>query len=241
MSVSLEIRSLTKRYGEQTALDSVSLALEGGAVTTLLGPNGSGKTTLIKSILGLLRPDGGELLCGGEPCRIPYPSRLRRRFLYIPDDPIVSEYLTGRENLEYLAALYGAEASPARLEEILAKYGLAEASGKLAKDYSRGMRQRLCLSSMELYAPEVLILDEPTNGLDVLAIRQLALLLRELAEAGKLVLVATHDMTFAKFVSHRVAVIRRGEVIEQGEIALFTARYGSVENAVFTLLQEGAA
>ena len=236
MSISLEICDLSKRFGAQTALDGFSLQLHGGSVAALLGPNGSGKTTLIRSILGLLQADGGEIRLDGKGCIIPYPTDLRRRFLYIPDDPIAVEYLTGLENLEYMATLYGVAADRARLEAILAKYGLAEAAGKLAKDYSRGMRQKLCLSYMELYAPDVLILDEPTNGLDVLAVRQLAGFLREQAAAGKLVLVATHDMSFCSLAADRIAVIRRGELAADQAPAWFTARYGSLENAVYTLL-----
>ena len=239
MTAHLEIRDLTKRFAERTALSGVSLEMDGGSVTTLLGPNGSGKTTLIKSILGLLKPDAGTIAVDGIPGQIPYPTVLRRKFLYIPDDPIIVEYLTGLENLEYMCALYGAELDRRQLKSILEKYGLAEAENKLAKDYSRGMRQKLCLSYMELYSPEILILDEPTNGLDVLAIRQTETMLRSLAAEGKIVLVATHDMSFCKGVSDRVAVIRQGELVAHRETGWFTARYGSLENAAVELLRDG--
>lgn len=235
MSV-LTTNDLNKSFGGQHALQDFSVSLQPGSVTTILGPNGSGKTTFIKSILGILQPDSGSVCIDGQALSLPYGKETRRKFLYIPDDPVVMEYLSGRENIEYMCALYGCKMTKQQIGQVLEKYGLGGSGDKMVKNYSRGMRQRLCLSYMEIYSPDILILDEPTNGLDLMAIQHISRFLRSIAAAGKTVLIATHDMSFCKSVSDRVIMIRSGRCLTQESMAECEARYGSIENAVECLL-----
>ena len=124
MSAYLEVNALNKSYGEHHVLMDFSAALQPGSVTTILGPNGSGKTTFIKTILGIQPSDSGVVSIDGCPCALPYSADLRRKFLYIPDDPLVVAYLSGQENLDYMSALYGVSLSRIQAEAILKKYGL---------------------------------------------------------------------------------------------------------------------
>ncbi|MGN0184403.1 MAG: ABC transporter ATP-binding protein [Aristaeellaceae bacterium] len=236
MSAILEVHALNKSYGDHHVLTDFSVALQPNSITTILGPNGSGKTTFIKSILGILKSDSGTISINGEPCALPYSAALRRKFLYIPDDPLAVGYLTGRENLEYMSALYGVKLSRERAEAILEKYGLYERRDTLAKDYSRGMIQRLCLSYMEIFHPEILILDEPTNGLDIMAIHRIVDVLRSLAREGKTILIATHDMSFCKSVSDQIIMIREGRKLAEQKLEWFEREYGAIEEAVNQLL-----
>ena len=236
MDMMLKACGLTKRYGEKAALESADMALSRGRVTAMMGPNGSGKTTMIKLLLGIARPDEGHVELRGERCVCPMPVEARRRFLYVPDDPIVTEYLTGRENLEYMAEIYGVKLSREQITAILEEYGLLAAGDTLAKDYSRGMRQRLCLSYMEIYAPEILILDEPTNGLDILAIADIAHRLRKMAGRGKTVLIATHDMSFCRRAADDIAIFRQGHVVCVRQTEEMVQTYGSMEKAAEMLL-----
>lgn len=239
MSVTFQAIGLSKSYGDNKALNHVSLVLQPGTVTTLLGPNGSGKTTFIKTILGLQQKDSGTILMNEQECEMPYPKSVKRRFLYIPDDPMVMDYLTGKENLEYMCGLFQSSLTGKDIDNILRKYGLYESKDKLAKNYSRGMKQKLCLSYMEIYSPEILILDEPTNGLDVLAIHQLEEFLKELSSQGMTVLIATHDMSFCKTVSDHIAAISKGELIKMQNTEWYIRQYGSMENAAYQLLSAG--
>ena len=232
MNAVLEARDLNKSFGDHRILSDFSAELQPCSVTTILGPNGSGKTTFIKAILGMLKSDSGTVSLHGQPCATPYSAEVRRKFLYIPDDPLAVGYLTGRENLDYMSALYGVKLSGEQADSILKKYGLYERRDALAKDYSRGMLQRLCLSYLELFRPDVIILDEPTNGLDIMAIRQIVGVLRALAREGKSILIATHDMSFCKSVSDRIIMIRDGRKLAEEKLEWFEQAYGDMEEAV---------
>ena len=236
MSTCLEVNVLNKSFGDHRVLEDFSAVLQPDSITTILGPNGSGKTTFIKAILGILKHDSGNISIDGQPCAAPYSALLRRKFLYIPDDPLAVSFLTGRENLEYMAALYDVKLSRDEAESILHKFGLYDRRDTLARDYSRGMLQRLCLSYMEIFHPDIIILDEPTNGLDVMAIHQIVGALRNLAREGKTILIATHDMSFCKSVSDRIIMIREGKKMAEESLEWFEEKYGAIENAVNQLL-----
>ena len=239
MSTICKVTGLSKFYGSKRALHDVSLEFEKGTITTLLGPNGSGKTTFIKTLLGLQSKDSGKIIIDEEECVLPYPKDIKRKFLYIPDDPMAVEYLSGKENLEYMCGLFQSSLSADDIDAILKKYGLYDSKDKLTKNYSRGMKQKLCLSYMEIYSPDILILDEPTNGLDVLAIHQLETFLKELSADGMTILIATHDMSFCKAVSDNIAAINNGELLQIQKTDWYIGQYGSMENAAYQLLSSG--
>ena len=210
----IAVEGLTKRYGDVTAVDDLSFTVRAGAVTGFLGPNGAGKTTSLKAIVGLARPTAGRALINGAPIDS-----------MAPDARLLGVYVeacgahpgrSARDHLRSLAAL--ARLAPGRVEEVLAVVGLDEAAGRRVGTYSTGMRQRLGLAAALLGDPEILVLDEPLNGLDPQGIRWLRGLLRERAASGRTVLLSSHVLTEVAQTVDDVVVIHRGRLVRQGTI-----------------------
>jgi ABC-2 type transport system ATP-binding protein len=211
----IEVENLTKRYGRVTAVDDLSFTVRRGAVTGFLGPNGAGKTTALKAIVGIARPTAGRLLMNGMPIDS-----------IAPDAGELGVYIepcgahpgrSARDHLRALAALAGLPRG--RVEEVLAIVGLEQAARRRVGKYSMGMRQRLGLASALLGDPEILVLDEPLNGLDPQGIRWVRTLLRERAAAGRTVLLSSHVLTEAAQTVDDVVVIHKGRLVRQGSIA----------------------
>jgi ABC-2 type transport system ATP-binding protein len=197
-----------RRFGSFTAVDDVDLEVRAGEVVGLLGANGAGKTTLIRMLLGLLRPSGGELLLFGEP-----PSRrTRTRIGYVPQGLGLYEDLTVDENLAFVADAFGAR-PPERLEP-----ELEAVRGELIAELSLGLRRRLAFAAALGHRPELLVLDEPTSGVDALGRARLWDAIRSAAEAGAGVLVTTHSMAEAEQCD-RLVVLSGGRVVAQGTAA----------------------
>jgi len=213
----LTIESLSLRFGAVQALAGVDLRVAPGEVMVLAGPNGAGKSTLMSVILGLVRPDGGRILANGQevatPDRATAP-RLRERIGYLPEAPSFSENLTGRQVMRFFASARGIRR--ARLEEVLDRVGLADAAGRRVGGYSRGMRQRLGLGIAILSAPDLLVLDEPTGGLDQQGLTVLWRVLKEWRAAGRAVLLSTHELALIERRADRVCVLVDGKVRAQG-------------------------
>jgi len=197
------------------AVDGVSLSVPQGEIFGLLGPNGAGKTTTIKMISALLRPTSGRVLIQGldvekEPARV-----LARIGTVLSGERCVYWKLTGRENLQYFGALYGLSGPrlTRKIDDLLERFQLAQRADETVEKYSTGMKRRIALARALLHDPEVLILDEPTAGLDPQAARNLRELILQFKKEGKTVLLTTHYMEEADFLSDRVAVIDRGKVI----------------------------
>jgi ABC-2 type transport system ATP-binding protein len=208
------VEALTKRYGTVTAVDDLSFVVRAGAVTGFLGPNGAGKTTALKMIVGLARPTAGRALVNGSPVAS-----------VAADAGILGAYIepcgahpgrSARNHLRSLAALAGLPQS--RVDEVLALVGLEQAAGRRIGGYSTGMRQRLGLGSALLGDPQILILDEPLNGLDPQGIRWLRTFLREHAARGKTVLLSSHVLSEAAQTVDDVVVIHKGRLVRQGSI-----------------------
>ncbi|GAA2275914.1 ATP-binding cassette domain-containing protein [Glycomyces scopariae] len=226
----LEIRGLTKRFGPVAAVTDATFAVEPGRVTGFLGPNGSGKTTTLRMLLGLVRPDAGEARIGGRAYRdLPDPARTVGAALEAKG---LHPARTGRDHLRVYAAFIGC--SDSRIDEVLALTGIADAARRRAGGYSTGMRQRLNLATALLGDPPVLVLDEPTNGLDPAGIAWLRGLLRDLAAEGRTVLVASHVLSEAERLVDDVAVMHRGRIAATGPLAEFT-RQGALEDAFLDL------
>ena len=208
------VQGLTKRYGELTAVDDLSFAVRRGAVTGFLGPNGAGKTTVLKVIVGVARPSAGRALINGTPIDS-MASDAHKLGVYI--EPCGAHPgRSGRDHLRSLAALAGLPRG--RVDELLAIVGLEQAGGRRVGKYSTGMRQRLGLASALLGDPDILVLDEPLNGLDPQGIRWLRRLLRERAAGGRTVLLSSHVLTEAAQTVDDVVVIHRGRLVRQGSI-----------------------
>ncbi|THV41666.1 ATP-binding cassette domain-containing protein [Glycomyces buryatensis] len=205
----LEIRGLTKRFGPVAAVTDVGFAVEPGRVTGFLGPNGSGKTTTLRMLLGLVEPDAGTALVNGLRYReLPDPARTVGAALEANN---FHPGQTGRDHLRIYAAMIGSPDS--RVDEVLSLTGIWDAAHRKTGGYSTGMRQRLNLATAMLGEPPVLVLDEPTNGLDPEGIAWLRRFLKEAAAEGRTVLVASHVLSEAAQLVDDVLVMHRGRLL----------------------------
>ena len=210
----IEIQHLTKRYGDFTAVDDVSLSVPRGEIFGFLGPNGAGKTTTIRIMAGLSLPSAGVVRIAGRDVGV----EAKAITGYVPDRPYLYEKLTGRELLHFVADLYRKDwpACEARGLELLHYFDLHDWVDARIENLSHGMKQKLVIVSALVHDPEVLIIDEPMVGLDALAQKQVKLLMRRLAEEKKTVFLTTHTMSVAEAVCDRIAIINRGRIIATG-------------------------
>ncbi|MEN2421246.1 ATP-binding cassette domain-containing protein [Streptomyces rimosus] len=214
--VAVLAEGLVKRYGDKRALDGFDLAVRRGTVQGLLGPNGAGKTTAVRILATLLRLDGGRAtVAGHDVAREPH--AVRQRIGLAGQYAAVDEILTGRQNLEMFGRLFHLDGrrARARADELLARFGLADAAGKQVKHYSGGMRRRLDLAAGVLLAPEVLFLDEPTTGLDPRSRNEVWETVRNLVAGGTTVLLTTQYLDEADQLADRIAVIDHGRTVAE--------------------------
>lgn len=225
-------KSYRRRTGTTVAVDGLELTVPEGGVYGFLGPNGSGKTTTIRCVLGLARPTSGELRLLGETV----PGGLRgavRRTGAIVETPALFPTMTGRENLRLLASVDGI--GNRRVDEVLDVVGLGPRADDLVKRYSLGMRQRLALAAALLKDPELLILDEPANGLDPAGMREVRQLLRRLADEGRTVFVSSHILAEIESTCDRVAILAHGRCVSHGTVDEVVARAGHRSAVVVTV------
>ncbi len=211
---------LLKRFGDFTAVNSISLEVKSGEIYGFLGPNGAGKTTTIKMLTGLLGADSGTAtICGYDIVKQPLDAR--RMFGYIPDNPYLYEKLTGVEFLNFMADLYNMPRKDRAqsVADLLALFALESKAHTLIQGYSRGMRQKIALAGALIHHPRVIFLDEPTVGLDPQSALAMQEILRELGRRGTTIFVSTHILEIAEKMCHRVAIVNRGEIIAQGTVA----------------------
>ncbi|MGV8095090.1 MAG: ABC transporter ATP-binding protein [Mangrovibacterium sp.] len=218
----IELVDLTKKYRSFTAVDHINLAVRKGEIFGLLGPNGAGKSTTILMMLGLTEPtEGSAKVCGIDPTR--HPIEVKKRVGYLPEDVGFYDDRNGLDNLVYTAMLNGISEAQARIKafELLKRVGLdEEAWTKKTGKYSRGMRQRLGLADVLIKSPEVIILDEPTSGIDPQGVRAFLELIVELRdEQGLTVLFSSHNLHQVQQVCDRVGVFKEGKLLAQGDIA----------------------
>ena len=216
----IEVDRLTKRYGGTVAVNDLTFQVTPGKITGFLGPNGAGKTTTLKAILGLVRPTAGTTKVLGKPYReLDDPARTVGAVLE------TSRYHPGRSGRNHLRVLATqAGISPGRVEEVLELVAMKEAAKRRVGGYSMGMRQRLGLAGALLGDPQLLILDEPANGLDPAGIRWLRDLLRSLSEQGRTILVSSHVLAEIEQIADEVVIIHRGRFITQSSTAELAAR-----------------
>jgi ABC-2 type transport system ATP-binding protein len=222
----VETHGLTKRFGTNVAVNDVELLVPRGVAFGYLGPNGAGKTTLIRTLLGLTHADGGTMSVLG----IPLPSQRERalaRVGAIVDEPRFHPHLTGRENLRLLAAARGGQAQ-ARIAASLARVGLAERVDQKVASYSMGMRQRLGVASALLGDPQLLILDEPMNGLDPAGMQEMRTLIASFVSEGRTVVLSSHLLDEVQRTCDAVAIVDHGRIIRQGPIAELLEQAGGL-------------
>ena len=212
----LATHELQKRYRGRTVVDGVSIAVERGDVYGFLGPNGAGKSTTLRMVLGLVRPTAGRIELFGRP---PSDRRVLARVGAIVESPSLYTYLSGRDNLRMLASLSG-PTSAARIDEVLERVDLRDRADDPVRIYSHGMKQRIAIAAALLPRPELIVLDEPTNGLDPMGIRAMRELIRGLAaDDGITVVLSSHLLVEVEQVCNRAAVIAAGKKRWEGEVA----------------------
>ena len=217
----VETSGLTKRFGERVAVANVDLRVPRGSAFGYLGPNGAGKTTLIRMLLGLTQASAGTMQLLGRPVPRERAAALARVGAIV-EEPRFLGHLTGRENLTVIAAAREREAH-ARIDGALARVGLSERADERVKRYSLGMRQRLGVARSLLADPELLILDEPTNGLDPAGIHEFRDMIRGFVAEGRTVLLSSHLLDEVEKICDEVAIVDRGKVVVQGSIAELAA------------------
>jgi ABC-2 type transport system ATP-binding protein len=213
----IETAGLTKRFGSRVAVDGVDLHIPRGAAFGYLGPNGAGKTTLIRMLLGLTQATSGTMHLLGRPVPAERAAALARVGAIV-EEPRFHGHLTGRENLEVIAAAREPEAH-SRIGGALARAGLSQRADERVKRYSLGMRQRLGVARSLLADPELLILDEPTNGFDPAGIHEFRTMIRGFVDEGRTVLLSSHLLDEVEKICDEVAIVDRGRVVLQGSIA----------------------
>jgi ABC-2 type transport system ATP-binding protein len=209
----IEFVNITRSYGRKVAVEGLNLSVRPGEVFALLGPNGAGKTTTIKMLVGLLRPDSGSVqVCGHD---VVVQTRQAARCIgYVPDEPFLYDKLSGREFLEFTAALRGLDRPTvaARIDRETRQFEMAEFLDDLIETYSHGMRQRVVFASALLHDPPVLVIDEPTVGLDPRSVRLVKDLLCARAAAGATVFMSTHILAVAEEIAGRIGIVDRGRL-----------------------------
>jgi ABC-2 type transport system ATP-binding protein len=223
----VQVESVTKSFGEKVALSHVSFSVPVGQICGLLGPNGAGKTTLFRLLMGILKATEGTLLVDGLDV---FEKRVevKRLIGFLPDEPVFYSYLSGREILELSTAMHGLDvrATMDRLGPLIGRLRLAEDINNYAEDYSRGMKKKLGLLLAMLHEPKLLILDEPTNGLDVESTHLFYDLILDEAKNGTTVLFSTHLMDHVtKLCSHAI-IINEGTVVARGSLAELQSGFG---------------
>ncbi|TMR92263.1 ABC transporter ATP-binding protein [Nonomuraea basaltis] len=232
----LKCRDLRKTFGDLVAVDNVTFTIEAGETYGLLGPNGAGKTTTISMIAGILERDSGEVLISGRPLSTPS----KRQIGYVPQDLALYPDLSARENLRFFARLYGlrrAEARP-RIDEVLGVVGLTDRADDAVKEYSGGMKRRLNIGVGLLHRPPLLILDEPTAGVDPQSRNAILESVAALAGAGVAVLYTTHYMEEAERLCDRIGIIDLGKIRAEGTRRELVGLVGELDR--ISLTAEGA-
>lgn len=253
MPLAIETKNLSKIYRslfglrKVNAVENLSLSVEEGEVFGFLGPNGAGKTTTIKILLGILYPTSGECKLFGESFASNSTfapelanSSLKAEIGYLPEGPYFPEFLTGREVLSFYGRLYGLRGRKLkdRIHETLELVGLDYAADRLVQHYSKGMRQRIGLAQALLSDPKLLILDEPTVGLDPIARREIRDLIIKMGSLGKTLFICSHELSEVEMVCDRIGIIHRGKLIKYGKLLDLILKHRTVEIDVSSLPEE---
>ena len=239
----LDIRSLSKRFGGLEAVSDLSLRVAPGEIYAFLGPNGAGKTTTIKTVVGLLQPEAGEVWVNGEKVA-PDALGFRRHLGYVADRPFLYEKLTAWEYLEFLAAVHRLKGWEKDAESYLDLFKLMPWRHQLIEGYSHGMRQKLVLTGALLHRPRLLLVDEPMVGLDPRSARDVKSLFGHLSAEGSGLFLSTHSLDTASQVAHRIGILNAGKLVAEGtfsELQQKAHQPGSTLEEVFLKLTEEEA
>ncbi len=213
----LTVRNLTKRYGDKTAVDNLSLEIKAGEIYGFIGHNGAGKTTTIKSCCGIIGFDEGDILIDGTSIR-ENPLECKMKMAYIPDNPDLYDFLSGIKYLNFVADVYGVDKK--ERNELIRKYAdmfeLTESLGETVSSYSHGMKQKLAIIAALIHKPKLMILDEPFVGLDPKASHTLKEIMAEICRNGGAIFFSTHVLEVAEKLCSKVAIIKNGRLVVSG-------------------------
>ncbi|HEX3601987.1 MAG TPA: ABC transporter ATP-binding protein [Lacipirellulaceae bacterium] len=245
MDFAVQFKNVVKNYGEFQAVRGVTFDIPAGGIFALLGPNGAGKTTLIKLLMGMLRATSGDLTVGGLSA-FNQSVEVKRIVGYLPDEPVFYDFMRGRDIVRFVGEMHGLDLATivSRSAVLAERLSLADAMEEFAENYSRGMKKKLGLMCALLHEPLLVVLDEPTNGLDPHGTMVLHDLMREIAGAGRTVLFSTHLLDQAQRLCSHVAVINHGQLAAEGTLAELQSQFGaseSLESLFFRLTESAAA
>ncbi len=215
----LEIKNLTKKYGEKVAVDDLSLTVQNGQICAFIGHNGAGKTTTLKAIAGILNFEQGEIKIDGIDVK-KSPMEAKRILAYLPDNPDLYEYLTGNEYLNFIANIFKMSENERKqkIEQYAKRIGIFDALQSQISSYSHGMKQKLALVSALIHSPRLLLLDEPFVGLDPISSHEMKLIMQEMAQNGATIFYSTHVLDVAEKICNQVAIIKQGKLIVFGKM-----------------------
>lgn len=208
----LEIKNLTKKFVNKTAVDNISLTVGDGEIFGFLGPNGAGKTTTVKMICGLLNPTSGSILLNGVDV-VKNRIDASRMISFIPDEPFVYPYLSGREFLSFISEIYEVKDYEKKIDELATYFEIDKNIDMLLSTYSHGMKQKILIASAFLRKPSLMIFDEPTVGLDPISVRKFRTYIKKLKDEGTSVFICTHILEMAEKLCDRISVIKEGKII----------------------------
>lgn len=227
MSIAIQVNNLYKTYPTNPPVDAltgISLDVQDGETIGILGPNGAGKTTLVRILAGLLLPDRGTVQVRGiDPAK--QPQQVAQWLRLVPETPFLNHFWTLWQNARFWSTVWDEKWDPTTLKGIFRRFGLLERAGEPLAYYSRGMQQKACLALVLNSTAPIIILDEPTLGLDVLAVQEVVDILRTLKASGKTILFASHDMSFVEKVADRIILMAKGSVLDIDSVHHFRDRY----------------
>ena len=214
----IEVDSLSRSYGDFTAVRDLTFSVAPGEVVGLVGPNGAGKTTTLRCLVGIIRPTAGSIRIAGHDLRGD-PLKAKAALAFVPDEPHLFPHLTVREHLRFTGRIYGVADADARGGALLEELELTDRADALPDELSRGMKQKLAIACGLLHDPRALLLDEPLTGLDPGAIRRMKRTIRERAEQGAAVILSSHLLSLVEELCSRILVIQSGEMVAMGTLS----------------------
>lgn len=240
----LEIKNLTKKFGDKVAVDNIDLSVKSGEIYGFLGPNGAGKTTTIKMIVGMLMPDGGSISVDGIDA-INDDVEAKRQIAYVPDSPEIYDIMTGRQYLNFIADVFelSDEERNKQIDRYAEVFEMKDNLDVMIAGYSHGMKQKIVIMGALIHSPKLLILDEPMVGLDAKSSFRLKEIMRALADDGRTVFFSTHVMEVAENLCDRIGIINKGKIIAVGtldEIKAAAKDTGSLEKIFLELTDDRA-
>ncbi len=239
MAAALELQSLSKRFGSHQAVDQLSLSVSPGTLYAFLGANGAGKTTTLRMVSGLLRPDEGDAIIFGNSITNS-PRTAKQRLAYVPDEPLLYSKLRPMEYLEFVAGLWNIPAARAqpRAQDLLKQLGLWTVRTDFTETFSRGMKQKLALAGAFIHEPQLIMLDEPLNGLDAAAARLVKTMLLDYVQQGNSVILTTHVLDVAERMAQQIGILNRGRLIAAGTLDELRARSGEAGGTLESVFLE---